>query len=335
MSARIESAHGAGGRATNDLVRTVFAPAFASPWIEAGDDAARCDLPPATAGVVVSTDAFVASPWRFPGGDIGSLAVHGTINDVAMLGALPRWLTAAFIIEEGFAIEDLRTVAGSMGAAARAAGVHIVCGDTKVVERGHGDGVFITTTGIGTPIDGVQVGAARARSGDRVLVSGPVGDHGACLMALRAGLGNPPSSDSAAVHALVAALAAAGADALHCLRDPTRGGLAAVLNELARSSGCGFVVDEAAIPVRPAVRATCEILGLDPLDAACEGRLVCVCAPEAAPGLLAALRASADGAAAADIGAAVDGRPLVELRTTIGGRRLIDWRHGGQFPRIC
>ena len=334
MSKRIESAHGAGGRATHHLVREVFAPAFASPWIDAGDDAARCDLPDHGA-VVVSTDAFVASPRKFPGGDIGSIAINGTVNDVAMLGARPRWITAAFILEEGLAFDELRDLAQSMGTAARAAGVHLVAGDTKVVERGHGDGVFITTTGIGIPIPGVAISAKRAQPGDRVLVSGPLGDHGACLMALRAGLGNPPASDCAPVNGLVEVLAATAPAALHCLRDPTRGGLAAVLNELARSSGCGFVIEEETIPVRPSVRAVCEILGLDPLDAACEGRLVCVCDPAEAGKLLAALRTQPDGAEAADIGAVVQGRPLVELRTAIGGRRLIDWRQGEQFPRIC
>lgn len=304
--------------------------------LRAGNDQAAFEV--AAGRMVMTTDGYVVSPLFFPGGDIGSLAVHGTINDVAMAGARPLYLSAGFIIEEGFAFADLKRIADSMAAASRAAGVPIVTGDTKVVERGKADGVFITTTGVGIAPCDLVLSAEQARPGDKVLLSGFIGDHGVAVMSQRQNLAFETSiqSDSAALHELVAAMVAAAPQGLRVMRDPTRGGLAATLNELAQQSAVGFRLDEDAVPVRPEVAAACELLGLDPLYVANEGKLVAVAAPEAADALLAAMRAHPLGRDAAIIGEVIeDDHHFVQMTTAFGGGRIVDWLAGEQLPRIC
>jgi hydrogenase expression/formation protein HypE len=279
----------------------------------------------------------VVSPLFFPGGDIGCLSVHGTINDVAMSGAVPLYLAAGFILEEGFALADLKRIVESMAAASKQAGVPVVTGDTKVVEKGKGDGVFITTTGVGVVPEGVQISGDRARPGDRILVSGTLGDHGVAIMSLRENLSFETTirSDTAALHGLVAAMVHA-VPGLHCLRDPTRGGLATTLNEIATQSGAGMLIDEADVPVQSAVEAACEFLGLDPLYVANEGKLIAICAPEDAAPLLKAMRAHPLGRDAAIIGEVIaDPHHFVQMRTRFGGKRIVDWLAGDQLPRIC
>jgi hydrogenase expression/formation protein HypE len=334
---RVDMSHGAGGRAMADLIAGIFRAAFANEWLDQGNDQASFATP--TSGrMVMATDGYVVSPLFFPGGDIGSLAVHGTINDVAMAGARPLYLSAGFIIEEGFPFHDLKRIADSMGRAAAEAGVPIVTGDTKVVERGKADGVFIATTGIGTVADGITLSGENAIPGDVVLLSGALGEHGVAIMSCRANLEFETAilSDSAALHGLVADMVAAAGPHLRLLRDPTRGGLAATLNELAQQSGVGFRIDEAAIPVKPEVAAACELLGLDPLFVANEGKLVAVVAPGGAEALLAAMRAHRLGREAAIIGAVVeDDQRFVQMTTSFGGGRIVDWLSGEQLPRIC
>ena len=332
---RIDMSHGSGGKAMAQLVDEVFVKAFANPLLEQRNDQAMFEV--AAGRMVVTTDSYVVSPLFFPGGDIGSLAVHGTVNDIAMAGAKPLYLTAGFIIEEGFALKDLDRIVMSMAEAARAAGVAIVTGDTKVVERGKGDGVFINTTGIGVVPSGVSPSGDRACPGDAVLVSGTVGDHGVAVMSTREGLSFETSilSDSAALHGLVAAMVAA-VPGIHVMRDPTRGGLATTLNEIARQSGVGMVLSEASIPVREEVAAACELLGLDPLYVANEGKLVAICAPEDAETLLNVMKSHPLGADAAVIGTVrEDSHRFVQLETTFGGKRIADWLAGEQLPRIC
>lgn len=332
---RIDMSHGSGGKAMAQLVDEVFVKAFANPLLEQRNDQAMFEV--AAGRMVVTTDSYVVSPLFFPGGDIGSLAVHGTVNDIAMAGAKPLYLTAGFIIEEGFALKDLDRIVMSMAEAARAAGVAIVTGDTKVVERGKGDGVFINTTGIGVVPPGVSPSGDRARPGDAVLVSGTVGDHGVAVMSTREGLSFETSilSDSAALHGLVAAMVAA-VPGIHVMRDPTRGGLATTLNEIARQSGVGMVLSEASIPVREEVAAACELLGLDPLYVANEGKLVAICAPEDAETLLNVMKSHPLGADAAVIGTVrEDSHRFVQLETTFGGKRIADWLAGEQLPQIC
>ncbi|MCX8016720.1 MAG: hydrogenase expression/formation protein HypE, partial [Rhodocyclaceae bacterium] len=303
---RIDLSHGAGGRAGAQLVETLFARHLDNEFLRQGDDGAVLPAPTLAGRLVVSTDSHVVSPLFFPGGDIGCLSVHGTLNDVAMMGARPLALTAGFIIEEGFPLADLDRIVASMAAAAKAAGVPVAAGDTKVVEQGKGDGVFITTTGGGLVPAGVELSGARARPGDVILLSGTIGDHGMAIMSRRENLAfeAPIESDTAALHDLVAALLATGAD-IRCLRDPTRGGLATSLNEIANQSGVGMMLDEAAIPVKPAVAAACEFLGLDPLYVANEGKLIAIVAPQDADRALAALHAHPLGGAAAQIGTVV------------------------------
>jgi hydrogenase expression/formation protein HypE len=333
---RVDLSHGAGGRATAQLIDEIFRPAFNNPILDAGNDQAAFDI---SAGrMVMSTDSYVISPLFFPGGDIGSLAVHGTINDVAMSGAQPLYLAATYILEEGFPLAELQRIATSMGRAGQEAGVAIVTGDTKVVERGKGDGVFITTTGIGIVPAGIDLSGDRARPGDRVILSGSIGDHGVAIMSLRANLGFDTEilSDSAALHNLVADMVRAAGPSLRLLRDPTRGGLAATLNEIAHQSGVGIVIEERTIPVREAVSAACELLGLDPLTVANEGKLVAVVEPDAAEGLLTAMRAHPLGREAALIGQVVaDDQHFVQMTTSFGGGRIVDWLAGEQLPRIC
>lgn len=332
----VDLTHGGGGRAMAQLVEGLFLEAFDNDYIRQRNDQAV--LPAPSGRLVMTTDGFVVSPLFFPGGDIGSLAVHGTVNDMAMAGARPLYLSAAFILEEGFPLADLRRIVESMARAASEAGVAIVTGDTKVVERGKGDGVFITTTGIGAVPDGVEISGDRARPGDAILVSGTLGDHGMAILSQRENLGFDTTicSDSAPLHGLVAAMVAVAPAALRCLRDPTRGGLAATLNEIARQSSVGMMLDETAIPVRPEVRGACELLGLDPLHVANEGKLVAICAPEAAETLLACLRGQERGQDAAIIGEVrADSRRFVQMRTELGGTRIVDWLNAEQLPRIC
>jgi hydrogenase expression/formation protein HypE len=332
----VDLSHGAGGRATAQLVDEIFHVAFDNPFLDQGNDQAIFDAP--VGRMVMSTDAFVIWPLFFPGGDIGSLAVHGTINDVAMAGARPLHLAASYIIEEGFPLADLDRIARSMGCAAWAAGVAIVTGDTKVVERGKADGVFISTTGIGVVPAGLALSGDRARPGDSVILSGSIGDHGVAVMSKRNNLGFETEvlSDSAALHGLVADMVAAAGPSLRLLRDPTRGGLAATLNEIAQQSGCGFLIEEAKIPVRPEVLGACELLGLDPLNVANEGKLVAVVATEAADRLLAAMCAHPLGRDASIIGQATDDdQRFVQMTTAFGGGRIVDWLAGEQLPRIC
>ncbi|MDR7096599.1 hydrogenase expression/formation protein HypE [Hydrogenophaga laconesensis] len=338
---RVDMGHGAGGKAAAQLIEELFLAAFDNPYLRQGDDGARLPLPSFPAGegrLVMATDGHVVSPLFFPGGDVGCLSVHGTVNDVAMSGATPLWLSASFILEEGFPLIELQRIVRSMAAAARAAGVPIVTGDTKVVEKGKGDGVFISTTGVGVVPPGVDIAGCNARAGDVLLLSGPIGDHGVAVLSQRESLAFETTieSDTAALHTLVAAMLHAAPGAVRVLRDPTRGGLATTLNEIAKQSGVGMLLQEAAIPVRPQVDAACELLGLDPLYVANEGKLVAVCAPEAADAVLAAMRAHPLGAEAARIGeVTTDPHHFVQMATRFGGRRVVDWLSGEQLPRIC
>ncbi len=332
----VDLSHGAGGRASAQLIEEIFRVEFDNSLLNRGDDQAAFDVP--AGRMVISTDGYVISPLFFPGGDIGSLAVHGTINDVAMAGASPLHLTAGYIIEEGFPLGDLQRIARSMARAARDAGVAIVTGDTKVVERGKGDGVFITTTGIGLVPPGLDLSAGRARPGDQVILSGCIGDHGVAVMSKRNNLSFETDilSDSAALHGLVAEMVRVAAGSLRVMRDPTRGGLAAALNEIAQQSGTGFLLNEDRIPVRAEVAAACELLGLDPLYVASEGKLVAIVAPEAADILVAAMRAHPLGRDAARIGEVIaDEQCFVQMTTSFGGGRIVDWLAGEQLPRIC
>jgi hydrogenase expression/formation protein HypE len=331
----VDMSHGAGGRAMAQLIAELFQTHLDNALLRQGNDQALFSPPPGR--LVMSTDGHVISPLFFPGGDIGSLAVHGTVNDVAMAGARPLYLAAGFILEEGFPFADLARVVEGMARAANAAGVPVVTGDTKVVERGKGDGVFITTTGIGVVPEGVEISGDRARPGDAVLVSGCLGDHGVAVMSKRENLGFEVEihSDSAALHGLVAAMVEAVPD-IHCLRDPTRGGLATTLNELAYQSGVGMRIRESAIPVRPEVAAACELLGLDPLYVANEGKLIAICPGPSAESLLGVMRSHPLGADAAIIGEVVaDPNHFVQMETGFGGSRIVDWLSGEQLPRIC
>jgi hydrogenase expression/formation protein HypE len=333
---RVDLSHGSGGRAMTQLIADIFHQALDNEWLRRGNDQSAFDV--AGGRMVMTTDSYVVTPIFFPGGDIGSLAVHGTINDVAMAGAQPLFLAASFIIEEGFALADLKRIADSMGEAARAAGVPVITGDTKVVERGKADGVFVTTTGVGVVPDGLDLSSDKARPGDRVILSGSIGDHGVAVMSKRQNLTFETAivSDSAPLHRLVAAMVDAGGQALRVMRDPTRGGLAATLNELAQQSCIGFRVTEDAIPVKPEVAAACDLLGLDPLYVANEGKLVAIVAPDAAENVLAAMRAHPLGRDAAIIGEAVaDDHNFVQMTTGFGGGRIVDWLSGEQLPRIC
>ncbi len=333
---RVDLSHGSGGRAMAQLIADIFHESFANDLLAQGNDQAVFDIP--AGRMAMTTDGYVVSPLFFPGGDIGSLAVHGTVNDLAMSGAKPLYLSASFILEEGFPLADLQRIARSMGAAAREAGVKIVTGDTKVVERGKADGVFISTAGVGLVPDGVELSGDRARPGDAILVSGTLGDHGVAIMSSRENLQFETRivSDSAALHGLTETMVAAcGAD-LRLMRDPTRGGLAATLNEIAHQSGVGIRIEEDALPIRPEVVAACELLGLDPLFVANEGKLVAFVAPEAAEKLLSIMRSHPLGRDAALIGHVVaDENRFVQMTTSFGGGRIVDWLSGEQLPRIC
>lgn len=331
----VDITHGAGGRAMAQLVSELFVRHFDNPFLAAGNDQAAVAVP--SGRIVMSTDGHVISPLFFPGGDIGCLSVHGTLNDVAMAGARPLYLSAGFILEEGFPLADLERIVISMAEAARAAGVPVVTGDTKVVERGKGDGVFITTTGVGVVPEGVDISGDKARPGDAIICSGSIGDHGVAVLSKRANLEFETEirSDTAALHGLVADMIAE-VPQMHCLRDPTRGGLATTLNELAQQSRVGMRIIEKAIVLKPEVHAACELLGLDPLYVANEGKLVAICAPEDAERLLATMRANPLGSAAQIIGTVVDdANGFVQMETQFGGSRIVDWLAGEQLPRIC
>jgi hydrogenase expression/formation protein HypE len=332
---RVDLTHGGGGRAMAQLIEELFVAAFDNDMLRQRNDQASFTV---EAGrMVMTTDGYVISPMFFPGGDIGSLAVHGTINDVAMAGAVPIALSASFILEEGLPLADLQWIVRSMAEASREAGVPIVTGDTKVVEKGKGDGVFIATTGIGRVPSGLDISGDHARPGDAILISGTMGDHGVAVMSQRESLGFETTlrSDSAALHGLVAAMIAA-VPSIHCLRDPTRGGLATTLNELAAQSAVGMMIREDAIPVRLEVRGACELLGLDPLYVANEGKLIAIVPADEAERLLAVMRAHPLGGDAAIIGRVVaDDYHFVQMETSFGGNRVVDWLAGEQLPRIC
>ena len=349
---RILLGHGSGGKLSAELVRDIFLPAFSNPALAQLNDQAVVSVDGSR--IAITTDSFVVKPLFFPGGDIGSLAVHGTINDLAMGGAQPLFLSAAFILEEGLPMETLRRVVESLKTAALAAGVQVVTGDTKVVEKGKGDGLFINTTGIGVVPDGLHLSADRARPGDKVALSGSIGEHGIAILAQREGLEfeSTIESDSAALHTLVAAMleiecrdgrevehgvqAEDAPGSIRCMRDPTRGGLSSTLNEIAEQSSVEIEIEEEQVPVRDEVRGACEMLGLDPLYVANEGKLVAIVAPELAEELVAVMRRHPLGKNARVIGTVTaQNRGLVTMRTALGTTRIVDMLAGDQLPRIC
>ena len=332
---RITLAHGAGGKATHNLIDAIFLEAFRNPELEQMSDAASLQV--GGVRLAFTTDSYVVSPLFFPGGDIGDLAINGTVNDLAMSGARPLVISAGFILEEGFPTDDLRRIVASMAAAAKAAGVQIVTGDTKVVQRGKGDGCYINTSGIGVRERPIELNAANAQPGDAILVSGPIGDHGITVMLARGELDISADivSDTAPLHDLAATLLNA-VDGVRMMRDATRGGVATILNEVAVASQAAVVLDEATVPVRPEVMGASELLGIDPLYVACEGRFVTIVDGTEADAALAALRGHPLGAEAAIIGRVVEDPPgLVLLRTTFGGTRIDDMLVGDPLPRIC
>ena len=328
--------HGGGGKLGNELVEHLFLPAFRNPELENLGDAAVFDLH--ASRLAMSTDSFVVRPLFFPGGSIGELAVNGTVNDLAVSGADPRFLTASFILEEGLPLAHLGAIVESMARAAAAAGVQIVTGDTKVVERGHGDGCYINTTGLGVLREGIAVGPQLAQVGDAILLSGTLADHGMAIMSVREGLEfeGPIRSDCAALNGMIAAVLEAAEGAVHAMRDPTRGGLASTLNEIAAASDVGMAIDETALPVRPEVQSACELLGLDPVYVANEGKAVFFVAPEAADRVVATLRAHPLGVQAMRIGQVTsEHRRMLVARTAMGTYRVIPMQIGEQLPRIC
>ncbi len=332
---RVDMSHGSGGRAMAQLIDELFVKHLDNELLRQANDQACFNV---SAGrMVMSVDGHVISPLFFPGGDIGALSIHGTINDVAMSGAQPLYLSAGFILEEGFPLSDLTLIVSSMARAANEAGVPVVTGDTKVVEKGKGDGIFITTTGIGMVAEGINISGDLAQPGDAILVSGTMGDHGVAIMSSRENLSFETTikSDSAALHSLVAKMITT-VPTIHCLRDPTRGGLATTLNELALQSGVGMLINESAIPVQAQVRAACELLGLDPLYVANEGKLIAICPADSAEKLLSVMQQHPLGHNAAIIGHVVeDSNCLIEMKTAFGGSRVVDWIAGEQLPRIC
>ena len=331
--------HGSGGKLSAELIRDIFLPAFQNPVLARLDDQAIVNVNGQR--LAITTDSFVVKPLFFPGGDIGSLAVHGTVNDLAMGGATPLFLSAAFIIEEGFSMDELRRVVNSLRQAAADAGVQVVTGDTKVVEKGKGDGLFINTTGIGIVPEGIELSADRARPGDKVLLSGPIGDHGIAILAQREGLEfeTKIQSDSAALHTLVAAMLGVTSNVtldIRCMRDPTRGGVSSTLNEIAERSQVGIELEERSLPIHEEVRGACELLGLDPLYVANEGKLIAIVAPEGADAVLQAMKRHPLGAEAVVIGTVKKENPgLVTMRTPLGTTRIVDMLAGDQLPRIC
>jgi hydrogenase expression/formation protein HypE len=340
MDEQVTLAHGAGGKSSHVLVETLFLRELGNPLLEPLGDSAvlATGSNGAAPRLAFTTDSFVVKPYVFPGGDIGELAVNGTVNDLAMAGARPRWLSAGFILEEGLPTDDLRGVVESMAHAAREAGVVVATGDTKVVERGKADGLYVSTTGVGVVEHDLNLSPASIRPADRVLVSGTIGDHGMAIMVARGELELEVElqSDTAPLHELVGALLEACGGGLRCLRDPTRGGLATVVNEMALAAEVAVVLDEGAVPVRPEVNGACEILGIDPLYVANEGKLVAVVAPESADDALESLRGNELGRDAAVVGEVRDDPPgMVLLETAFGGSRVVDMLAGDPLPRIC
>lgn len=341
MEDKVLLGHGSGGTMMKRIIDEVFFEAYAGDELRRGDDAAVLPVRIKEGErLAFSTDSFVVDPHFFPGGDIGRLAVCGTVNDVATSGARPLHLSCGFILEEGYPIEGLKRICRSMAEAAREAGVAIVTGDTKVVNRGHGDGVFINTSGVGVIAEGVDLGGAKCQPGDKVLVTGTLGDHGITIMSCRESLSfsTDVKSDAAPLNHLIAEVLAAAPN-VRCFRDPTRGGLASTLNELAGQSQVDFEIDEESVPVRDAVRGACDMLGYDPLQVANEGKMVCVVPAEQADAALEAMRANRYGVDAAVIGGVFPARehrgPKVYIRNAFGGRRILDMLVGEQLPRIC
>lgn len=329
-------AHGSGGTMMRDIIEQLFFEAYAGDTLKTGDDAAVLPIP--ADKLAFSTDTFVVTPHFFPGGDIGHLAVCGTVNDVATSGAIPRYLSCAFVLEEGYPLDNLRRICASMAATAKEAGVEIVTGDTKVVNRGHGDGVYINTAGIGEMRDGVHLSGNNLHPGDKVLISGSIGDHGIAIISTREELSfeTEVKTDAAPLNHLIAnVLEACPAGSVRAFRDPTRGGLASTLNEFAEMSHVDIRIEEEDVPVHDQVRGACEMLGYDVFQVANEGKMVCVVAPEAADAALAAMRASKYGEEAAVIGEVIEGEGRVYLRTGFGSQRILDMLVGEQLPRIC
>ena len=327
--------HGGGGKLSSELIEHLFMPAFANDTLAQLGDASVVTL--GGLRIALTTDSFVVKPLFFPGGSIGDLAINGTVNDLVMRGAKPLYLTTGFIVEEGLSMSMLGGIVERMKAAAHTAGVAIIAGDTKVVDKGHGDGVFINTTGLGLIPDGIEISPDNARPGDRVIVSGTIGDHGMAIMSVREGLEFETliQSDCAALNSLVDTMLGVTRD-LHVLRDPTRGGMASALNEIAKSSRVGVALDERSLPVTPAVAAACELLGMDPLYVANEGKLIAIVPPDSADALVERMRQHPLGVNAAIIGQVVEQHPgVVVARTGIGGTRVVDMQIGEQLPRIC
>lgn len=327
--------HGAGGKAMSQLIDQLFVARFDNPILNEQNDQASLTIP--ANKIVMATDSHVITPIFFPGGDIGSLSVHGTVNDVVMSGAKALYLSCGFILEEGYPLADLVKIIDSMAKAAQEAGVKIVTGDTKVVEKGKGDGVFINTTGIGVLTDGIERGATKIQAGDKILVSGTLGDHGVAIMSLRENLTfeTTIASDSQSLHDLVKTMIEHTPE-IRCMRDPTRGGLAATLNEIARQADVGIQLYEDDIPIKQQVKSACEFLGLDPLYVANEGKLIAFCPAEKAYALLATMQAHPQGQDAAIVGEVFeDDNNFVQLKTSFGGMRMVDWINGEQLPRIC
>ncbi len=332
----VQMAHGGGGRLSKLLVEGLFASAFDNPLLAPLHDGAVIETP--LGRLAFTTDSYVVRPLFFPGGDIGSMAVHGTVNDLAMCGAQPLALSVGFILEEGFPMADLARVVASLDAAAREAGVPVATGDTKVVDRGKGDGVYVNTAGIGLVPAGIELIPKRVRPGDVILLSGEIAVHGVAIMSVREGLAFETTleSDSAALHGLTAAVLAAGGEHVHVMRDPTRGGVASALNELAESAGLGMEIDERALPVREEVRGACELLGLDPLYVATEGKCLAIVAPEVADAVLRAMRDHPRGRDAVRVGTVVAAHAgEVHMRSLIGSMRVVEMMSGEQLPRIC
>jgi hydrogenase expression/formation protein HypE len=334
MEDRVLLAHGSGGKLSHDLISDNMLPSYGNAYLDRLDDSAVFEL---SGRLAFTTDSYVVSPIFFPGGDIGRLAVCGTVNDLSMSGASPKYISISLIIEEGLPMADLRSVVASIRDAASEAGVMVVTGDTKVVDNGSADKLFINSAGVGVVPPGVDISGSYAKPGDRVILSGSIGDHGMAVMSRREGLqfASPVESDCAPLNGLVAAMLESGAE-IHCMRDPTRGGLSSTLNEFAAGSQVGIRIEEGAIPVKEAVRGACELLGFDPLYVANEGKLVAVVAPERADELLDIMRRNRHGAEAAIIGEAVADHPTrVVMRTGMGASRIVDMLVGEQLPRIC
>ena len=332
---KVEMNFGAGGKASAQLIADLFAKNFSNEFLDQGDDGAR--LPQPKGELVMATDSHVVSPIFFAGGDIGGLSIHGTVNDVAVCGAKPLYISCGFILEEGFPLSDLKRIVESMAAAAKEAGVKIVTGDTKVVERGKADGIYINTCGVGVLPEGVRLSGANCRPGDVIAISGDIGDHGVAVMSQRVNLGFETGieSDSASLNHLTEKLVAE-IPSLRCMRDPTRGGLGTTLNEIAKQSSVGMVLEEDKIPVKESVEAACEFLGLDPLYVANEGKVIAICAPEDADKMLQVMREDPRGRNTQIIGRCIeDENHFVQMETGFGGVRMVDWLTGEQLPRIC